>query len=135
MGTRVHLNEKGAWRFLNVLLLSCIGLSGTGKLLGIAEIRPVHFLTAFAVLILFFFLNYASIRGRVLGILSGIICLLGAGAFMGIYNYAVFAKSYFSWLAGAFWWEEEWVTGYEALQVIFLVFVLISLDCFLSILI
>lgn len=123
MGARGHLNEKGAWRFLNVLLLSCIGLSGTGKLLGIAEIRPVHFLTAFAALILFFFLNYASIRGRVLGILSGIICFLGAGAFMGIHNYAVFAKSYFSWLAGAFWWEEEWVTGYEALQVIFLVFV------------
>ena len=121
MGTRVHLNEKGAWRFLNVLLLTCIGLSGTGKLPGIAELRPVHFLTAFAALILLFFLNYASVRGRVLGILSGIIAFLGAGAFMGIHNYADFVKSYFSWQTGALLWQEEWVTGYEALQVIFLV--------------
>ena len=121
MGTRVHLNEKGAWRFLNVLLLTCIGLSGTGKLPGIAELRPVHFLTAFAALILLFFLNYASVRGRVLGILWGIIAFLGAGAFMGIHNYADFVKSYFSWQTGALLWQEEWVTGYEALQVIFLV--------------
>ena len=76
MGTRVHLNEKGAWRFLNVLLLTCIGLSGTGKLPGIAELRPVHFLTAFAALILLFFLNLIGMLRVFKAMLSRGYCLL-----------------------------------------------------------
>ena len=64
-----HINEKSIWRFLNGLLLSCIGLFGGGRLLGIDGVKPAHFLTVITVLVLFTFLNNASARGRVMALL------------------------------------------------------------------
>ncbi len=115
-----RINEKSIWRFLNGLLLSCIGLFGGGRLLGIDGVKPAHFLTVITVLVLFTFLNNASARGRVMGGAFGVICLLGAGAFTGVRDYGAFIKSYLLWLWGSFPWREEWTAGYEGLQVIFL---------------
>ena len=120
MGEVFHLNEKGFWRFINAVILSSIGLFGAGKFLGVAEVRAIHVVAAWLAVTWLFILNYAAARGRILCMAAGIIISLGAGAALGIHNYTLFIRSYVSWLLGRFSWREEWVTGYEIFQVVFL---------------
>lgn len=124
--TLFHFNSKGLWRLVNIAILTAIGLFGGSGFLGISSLKPVHILTALAVIFLLMLLGNMTARGRLLGFAGILLILFCAGAAAGFRTCLSFLQSYFHWLTGSFLWDQEYLTGYEIMQTI-----LLSLICYL----
>ncbi len=115
MDIRFRLGEKDLYRIVNIVLLTGIGLFGAGSYLGIAAPGSLHIVAASAAMLMLAFISYLSARGKVL-------CLLGATVVVaGLEKSIHFIASYIHWLMNRPSWQEEWVKGYELIQVFWLV--------------
>lgn len=114
------------YRLFYVLLLICVGLFGAGKLLGIAELSFWQIVTAFVCGMILVGINSAKGRGKVLGIVSLLGGLLLCFLVVDKSFLHEFFLSYLNWAGGKAGWQEEWVTGYGAIQAL-----LLAVGCYL----
>lgn len=121
MEIRFRLGEKGLYRMVNTALLIGIGLFGAGSYLGIAAPGVLHIFVALAAILMLTCFNYLSARGRILWLLGAVGCLGATTVAAGFENSIRFWDSYSCWLWNRPLWQEEWVKGYEAVQVLLLV--------------
>ena len=121
MDIRFRLGEKGLYRMVNAVLLTGIGLFGAGSYLGIAAPGVLHMFVALVSIFMLTCFNYLSARGRILCMLSVAGCLGATGVVAGLENSIRFFVSYIRWLLNRPLWQEEWVKGYEVIQVLLLV--------------
>ena len=125
----LRIRAQDIYRFVQAALLTGIVLSGAGRSIGIGDIHTVHFLIAFAVLAAIFGMRRMTKRGRA----AAILCLIFILSIVpGIRNCALFIRSYAGWLTDADTWEEIWVLGYEAMQVIAVSVCCYILQCILE---
>lgn len=125
----LRIRAQDIYRFVQAALLTGIVLSGAGRSIGIRDIHIVHFLIAFAVLAAIFGMQRMTKRGRA----AAILCLIFILSIVpGIRNFALFIRSYAGWLTDADTWEEAWVLGYEAMQVIAVSVCCYILQCILE---
>lgn len=117
--TLLHFDPKSLWRLVNIAFLTSIGLFAGSSPLGIADLRPVHILTALAMIFLLTLFGNITLRGRLFGLAGILLALFGAGIAVGFQVCLSFLQSYFHWLTGSPVWNREYLTGYEILQVIF----------------
>lgn len=125
MNIRFPFGEKGFYRMLHVFFLVGIGLFGLGNYFGIVSRSRIHVMVAVCVVIMLTGFQYLSVRGQIFGLLSVLGCMGAIGVIVGFENMVQFINSYMHWLFGRMSWKNEWIPGYEILQVIFL-----SLICF-----
>ncbi len=118
--TPLHLNQNTLWRLTNLAFLTCLGLLGGGSFLGIASLKPVHILAALAAAFILISLNSMTWRNRLFGFAGIILIVFGAGAAAGIQTCFSFLMSYSHWLTGSPVWDQELLTGYEIIQILFL---------------
>jgi len=130
--TLLHFNHKILWRLINLLFLTCIGLSGGGNILGITSLKPVHILTALATVAIVILISSMSLRSRFFSLTGITLALFGAGTAVGFQNCLSFLQSYAHWLIGSPIWNREQQTGYEIIQTIFLTLTCCLLQAFIE---
>lgn len=114
------------FRMFHVAMLVCILTEGCGWLLGVQKARMWHWgIALFGVGILVIF-NYGKARSKLLCMTMVIICLLMIWLFAGTSKIHEFFTSYAGWLIGNTDWNETWITGYELMQMMWIV-----LGCYL----
>lgn len=128
----LRFNEKTLWRLTHLIFLTCIGLFGASRFLGIPSLKPVHFFTALSVIILLVLPGYRNLHVRLMSIAGIFLALSGAGIFIGFRNILFFFQSYFHWLAGRAQWTPKLLPVYEIIQVVFLVLFCFVLQIFME---
>lgn len=117
MGDRFRLEEKGIYRMCNAGMLLCVCLFGAGRFLGIGTVSGIHIVAAIAVFLLLAGMNFLKGKGRFLYLIIIAVCLGMAAAAAGLRVSLTFLQSYFRWLTGNGNLQEEWLAGYELLQI------------------
>ena len=112
------LEEKRIYRFFSVLLLSCIALFAGGTLWGVEEVGIRHFLAVFLTILFLVCLKAFSVKGRFLTFFFLLVCIFAIVVTVGIRGIEAFFSSYGNWLAGSGGWNEEWLFGYQLIQLI-----------------
>lgn len=112
------LDENRIYRFFSVLLLACIALFAGGSLWGVKEIAVWQFLTVLCTVLILMCLRAFSVKGRFLTVVFLVICLAAIVPIVGRRTIGAFFSSYGRWLAGNWGWNEEWLPGYQFLQLV-----------------
>ena len=119
--TPLHFNQNTLWRLVNLVFLTCIGLFGGSGLLKIASLKPVHILVALTAVFMLILLGSMNSRSRLFCLAGFILVMLGIGAAVGFQKCFSFLKSYSHWLTGNPVWDSDLLTGYEIMQILFLI--------------
>jgi len=121
MKNRNPLNEKNLYRMVNVFLLSCICVLSIGKQFGIQTGGMWHAGLSLLGVMVIFGIDFLLKKGRVLSLLgiTGFFIILGT--MVGVSRIYQFFFSYINWLGNKAGWKQEWVIGYETVQVLAIV--------------
>lgn len=151
MEIRFHFGEKSLYRMINAAFLTYLVLSCAGGYFGIASVGVVHILVATVTVVLLTMFQAFSAKGRILLGLGVAGCLGAVTVAVGLQESAWFTESYVKWLFGAqvagqasgggagtgstatdglsgggisgVLPQEEWLTGYEIMQVLLIVLI------------
>ena len=121
MENRFLLWEKEIYRTIHTMLLVCVLMFGAGQYLGVADPGVLHCLIALVLLCAFVLMGHFGLKGKLIGVFS----FFGVGivifAVVGPEKSLEFLSSYGKWFIGRTGWQQEWIIGYEILQVMLFV--------------
>ena len=117
--------EKNLYRLVNSFLPVMILLLGFGNELGIAGLKAYHFILALMVTIGLVTLVGLKRRGKLIFVMSAVICIGFMVMIAAAENVVLFVKSYIGRLTGTGIGAMEWGVWHECMQV-----VLLSVVCF-----
>jgi len=121
MDIKLPFKEKDLYRMVNVALLSCIVIVTFGSLFGIAEAKGFHIAIAVLIVLVISFFRHLFFKRRIVSVL-GLIAFFGMVVVAaGIDRVVLFFESYINWLGDKGQWQQEWVSGYESMQIFWMV--------------
>lgn len=132
MENRFLLWEKEIYRTIHTMLLVCVVLFGAGRFFGVTSPEMVHVVVAVLFLIMLVLLGHFGWKGKLFGTLAFLGTGVSAIAVVGPEKAARFFISYGNRFLGKPDWQQEWILGYELLQVILFVVVCYLLQMLLE---
>ncbi|MBQ8597675.1 MAG: transglutaminase domain-containing protein [Lachnospiraceae bacterium] len=121
MKNRLEAIYPVIYRAFYVILFVVICISGFGRQLGISELRFVHVFFAALILGVLLAFSYCRIRERLAAALLLLMLFIMLPRLVGAGGENGFWSSYGMWLLNREGWQEEWLSGYGALQCIWIV--------------
>lgn len=121
-GTETSL-EKTLYGCINTLLISCLLIFNFGKRFGIMEpsMSVVLLLVGFSLFV--FGICYSFEKKKGMTVLIVFVMSVGLMLVIGIDTIVEFVLSYVQWLLNGEGWKNEWINGYQLLQLFFVVLV------------
>ncbi len=109
------------YRILYVLLLAGILIMGFGRFLGIRNLGNWHWFLVLVLLALFVWIQYGRIKEKIIGAALLIIAVLVLIPYIGAGRIDGFFENYYHWIVLRKDFCEEWVIGYELMQILWVV--------------
>jgi len=116
MKVRHRLNEGAIYRVMNAAVLTCICLFAPEGLLGIRVVTGRNLLVAAVVLAVFAGVNFLTVRGRILCLVTITISLWVSVAVVGPETSQEFFQTYLQWCGGSRISQVEWIKGCQLVQ-------------------
>ena len=114
------------YRMFYVLLLTGVVIKGFGNYLGVRNLSGWHWLWAVIALLLLAWIDFGEIKGKMIGLVLLILCGTVVVPFAGVGKLEDFHANYFRWVIWGKDYVKDWITGYELMQVLWVV-----LGCYL----
>ncbi len=110
------------YRIFYVLLLTGVVVKGFGSYLGIRNLSSWHWILIVTIILLLAWVNYGTIKGKVMGLLLLGLCGTVMIPFIGAGQIDGFFENYFRWIVFRKDYTEDWILGYELVQALWVVF-------------
>lgn len=114
------------YRMFFVLLMTGVVIKGFGNYLGIRNLSSWHWFLVIVASMLLAWINYGTVKGKVMGLVLLGLCGTVMIPFLGAGRIEGFFANYFQWIIWGKDYVEEWILGYELIQVLWVV-----LGCYL----
>lgn len=105
------------YRVIMSLLVLVIAIATLGKRLGLHEIKILHWAVAFWIVALLTIVGLGKFYQKVISVLVLAVSILIMIPLLEMAGILPFYDSYFLWLGGRSGFQEEWLLGYELMQM------------------
>lgn len=110
------------YRVLFVILLSGVLMKGFGNFIGIRNIGGWHWAAMLVYVGLFVWFHHGKISEKIIAAVLFLLCVLVLITYVGAGKIDGFWENYYLWLVVGKGYDPQWITGYELMQVLWVVF-------------